>query len=63
MLHVDDAVFQDLEVELRNKRLSNKFGGVVDMVSLAIFESMRANQTERTLRYRKKERVVNAVGK
>jgi hypothetical protein len=62
-LHVDDQVFADLEEGLRKKRIVGQFGGTIDMSALAIVEAIKANQTERTLRYRKKVDIINAVGK
>lgn len=62
-LHIEDDVFSSMSDALRSKRLANSFGGVLDMASLAIVEAVNAKQSERTLRYRQKRPIINAVGK
>lgn len=62
-LNFDEQVIADLEAAVRIKRLEGKFGGVADMINLAILEALKANQPERTLRYRKKAPIINAIGR
>ena len=62
-LNIEDSVFFDFEAAIRTKRLDGKFGGVPDMVSLAILEAIKMNQVERTLRYRRNAPIINAVGR
>lgn len=62
-LHIEDEVINDLDAHLRQKRLDGRFSGVSDMLGLAVLEATKANQPERTIRYRKRDKAINAVGK
>lgn len=64
-LHIDDAVFHALDDSIRKKRYEGTFNNksATDMLCLALIESLKAGQKERTLRFRRSESVINAVGK
>jgi hypothetical protein len=63
ILNLEDEVHADLEAAIRTKRIEGKFSGLPDMLCLAILESIKTNQRERTVRYRRRERQINAVGR